>query len=938
MLFPSANYQKRPPPAAPAAGAVGVLVTPQSSSSILHETVPRLLFPPLTPISSGPLELLQAATTPRPPAPQPQLPPTTILENLQSLFIFSPFGLSCCHDECPNRPTIELNERSILRHLKKHAIPDCSASVARSLVRLFKEKVEFARSTRTIKEYYHDSVYYHCFNCLCGQSFTRKDSALRHCNTTGCDMTKIQKDKSARKLICGRYVTHGQVDAFFGCEEQQPSRPMISSPIRQQFNYTKAREILEPLLPENEKREHTYTHMYQPLIAGCDDFIEKIKADFLMIHSPPNEGSEALLVSIHQKVETWLLYYAQKNILMVPGNLRAALQTFEGSEVNEVNQKTTYTMQHDPGSLVPELKKLFSFAYRRRMFSARGFDDKNDFEIAYFLKDLLLENPQSVSSVPFLAEFCLMFPFRVTNDGSNINMVSCDTVSSVFSKITSSCKAAVCSVICSFTENAFSIHGPSLVKQIRDAPVLHILSPMVRQIREMNARIPKRRKTTQDMAGNITVDQFYFAFDDWSCIVPRTIELVKSIVSRLAEGVWWEPVVDLSTTVQVEVEKDTGDLLLVLGLNAVWKKDLPLDDLDSFTAILETAFHGFGGGSARMSELCQPSMFHCLFTNDSVYYSLASTKVFNHASKKFKEIERKLPPVIGRYFLLFRLLIRSNSNLFCVKDLTLLLPSRRDRSTYGVSHVIRDLFTLGSLPDMTQVRQFWAGVSNFVTGRENRDLFLTSSQIGADKMGHSLATHGSKYASQRVGFDECHFEAYHFAIGDISYNILKNRTRSMLSLGDIRQAMRLRYPNSDPARGRYLSLQQKELVEFGYGGGPGSSGDEHCLGLLAPGDGKSETYLIPTIARRLANKSSKMIIHISPYSFLARYQFSNACNAIDKLSLDGIVILTFNGRDIHEGNLPEQLGCVESLPNLLFLNLDAMYNLFHHFLRRRCCF
>ena len=93
--------------------------------------------------------------------------------------------------------------------------------------------------------------------------------------------------------------------------------------------------------------------------AGCDDFIVKIKADFLMIHSPPKEGSEDLLVSIHKKVETWLLYYAQNNILMVPGNLRAALQTFEGSEVNEVNQKTTYTMQHDPGSLVPELKKLF---------------------------------------------------------------------------------------------------------------------------------------------------------------------------------------------------------------------------------------------------------------------------------------------------------------------------------------------------------------------------------------------------------------------------------------------------------------------------------------------------------------------------------------------------------------------------------------------------
>ncbi len=112
----------------------------------------------------------------------------------------------------------------------------------------------------------------------------------------------------------------------------------------------------------------------------------------------------------------------------------------------------TYTMQHDPRSFLPELKKLLSLAYRRGLFASRRFDDNDAFALAFFLKDLLLEVPQALASLPFVAKFCLMFAFRVPNNGAIINMISCDTVSSVFSKISSVLKAAVCSVICSFTK------------------------------------------------------------------------------------------------------------------------------------------------------------------------------------------------------------------------------------------------------------------------------------------------------------------------------------------------------------------------------------------------------------------------------------------------------------------------------------------------------
>jgi hypothetical protein len=82
-----------------------------------------------------------------------------------------------------------------------------------------------------------------------------------------------------------------------------------------------------------------------------------------MKHLAPNPSTEKLLTTIHNQAEIWILNFAQKNILMVPGNLHAALQTFEGGEVDEVSQRCTYTMQHDPTTLLVELKKLLSFVY-----------------------------------------------------------------------------------------------------------------------------------------------------------------------------------------------------------------------------------------------------------------------------------------------------------------------------------------------------------------------------------------------------------------------------------------------------------------------------------------------------------------------------------------------------------------------------------------------
>ena len=189
-------------------------------------------------------------------------------------------------------------------------------------------------------------------------------------------------------------------------------------------------------------------------------------------------------------------------------------------------------------------------------------------------------------------------------------------------------------------------------------------------------------------------------------------------------------------------------------------------------------------------------------------------KGFNRTSQRTrKAIERKLPPIISRYFLLFRSLVQAKASMFTSNssdnNQNLIFPTRIHRSAIRPSHIIREIFSLSAIPNMTQVRHFWAGVSNFVTGGNHQpNHFVSSNSMGASKMGHSSLTHAIAYSSRQVGSEEAHFNAYHFAIGDTSYQFSKSTAK--LSLADLRNAIRLWYPTStspNNGHGHYLSVQ-----------------------------------------------------------------------------------------------------------------------------------
>jgi len=70
------------------------------------------------------------------------------VDPIRELFTFSPFGLGC--RECKINASIQLEERCIRDHLKKHVMTS-SIVVVRSLLDMFRAELEFAKASGTIE-------------------------------------------------------------------------------------------------------------------------------------------------------------------------------------------------------------------------------------------------------------------------------------------------------------------------------------------------------------------------------------------------------------------------------------------------------------------------------------------------------------------------------------------------------------------------------------------------------------------------------------------------------------------------------------------------------------------------------------------------------------------------------------------------------------------
>jgi hypothetical protein len=97
-----------------------------------------------------------------------------------------------------------------------------------------------------------------------------------------------------------------------------------------------------------------------------------------------------------------------------------------------------------------------------------------------------------------------------------------------------------------------------------------------------------------DVKGNIIVDQYYFLYDIWTEIVPVPVSLDKlkaCVSSACSKSVWWGPIIDVNTPINVKTDSVSGDLFVSV-YNEDWNSVVDIDDLNAFGSIIEMSIHG----------------------------------------------------------------------------------------------------------------------------------------------------------------------------------------------------------------------------------------------------------------------------------------------------------------------------------------------------------
>jgi hypothetical protein len=108
------------------------------------------------------------------------------------IFIFSPFGLCCCHEDCPKKPGIKIEHRSIQMHLRKHGF-QCNASLVKDIVLYYKKSINQVRESGHLDSFIVDKGNYTGYACECGIVMTTLKAALCHCNRQHCNPNLISR-------------------------------------------------------------------------------------------------------------------------------------------------------------------------------------------------------------------------------------------------------------------------------------------------------------------------------------------------------------------------------------------------------------------------------------------------------------------------------------------------------------------------------------------------------------------------------------------------------------------------------------------------------------------------------------------------------------------------------------------------------------------------
>jgi len=843
-----------------------------------------------------PLHLLHGRPFRGPPQEPP--PPGHLLD----IFKFTPFGIYCC--VCCD--CVASNERAIRDHLERKKHGYFSTDAIKALCATANTEVKKLSQQQNIGTFLAQRTGTPGFSCGCGTLFEEMRQVVRHCRKVkSCSFKREDaKPELLFRTVCGRQVTQSTLNRLALSVEQ--------------VDFEATERGLARYIRDDENIQ-SYVALFHPLVQRCGVNFDSDLVAMVDSWSKPVAEDEPDLRRVIEAGEKWILKSARFLVDMVPANLRALLQVFEGQLVGDVAHNTVFTFRVKEGPLAYELKLLLAFVWRqpgnlllRHKHEVAGSSSDHPMLVPDILQVLLMEKvDDGFNAHPLVVEYCLARCFR--KKFNRIEMPQAGDSASMVATVMSLLRAAACSYL--IMSNMGDAAAKEFVCEARTGRVLNIVSPMIRRLRDLQRKKTSNRMLSVSALGDIAIDEFEIPRGSWSKAVPKVLEECRLLLAQLfADGNWSlflpaETPITLSRMANRQFRfsvsvggKNIASSELVLKESVT--RHLTLDRLLSY---IEICFHGFGGGSMRMTELSKLTLFDATWHRGTIYYSGESIKKFSHRNTSSSSMtNHKLPTAVARVFLLYRLASELSSNQLTEPEKSL-LPFRSNR-TYEMPNAISAVFNLEKVMSATQCRHIWTSVTN-VLFPKGETVLVSADEEAAQMSGHTEGTHAHRYASTLVGGTELNFQKYHDGIGAPG---VTNVSNAAIDQNDLSGALRNLFM-SDTAV--FTCPQQEEMVSMtSRRDGPHSHIGMPC------GSGKCLSYLLPLVAADISFKEIGMMIVILPYNFLVSHLLHSARSIEQRFHL---WIESFATSECRGNLLPTALRDDDKLPHLVFFGLDA---------------
>ena len=881
------------------------------------------------------------------------------MKDAYKLIVATPFGIGCCNcTKNGKSPTPLENSRQLRHHIKK-CWPDKDA-MGININHLFDKKIADSLS---ISHSFGYSNYllpgvvqrYVCTKCQETKSpifWPRRDTALSHIRkATHLGLPSDVISVQGRLSTCGRFFT---LDLLSSMERNNASKNQIVLHNRElkdslggitikSFSST-ITEITGYVQPD-EKPE-VYAEFLEPLLTG-DGIEANIRAILKGMSGPSSTGTtshleQALLYLVKLSTD-WIHDFARMEVDRVPGNIRASILNFSsGESVEGHNYHSTFNLRSSLDQLVDEMVPMIQLAWQwgylswaRKEIEITGFSpNTNNFHlrqalIPRVLLSLLFDSSYNVMSNPFILSFVRGRAFHLTKENI-LKMYSSAVTSSRIASTLHLLQVGLCGVIArSGTCDNMIEANLNLAQKFRNCQVVNHLGPYIRRFRDMTESKSWKSIHFVDEKMNIIVEGIIFEFDNWRSIIPRTESYCELILSKIFHNNGWKTFLNASS---VAVQNINGNFILEIDNEDVssvifWsaENDLKLQsqfcekDLHKLISAIELAFHGFGGGSCRHTEITQVLSSDITISNGNIYYTVEVLKRARATKQHQKIIDHKLPTRIGRIALLCKFAIQTFFEETSPTENPYFFPSFLNNRMYTIADFVKEIFFLKKKPGLLQIRHLWASIANicFPKSKYNTSGITTAGTEASESFGHSTTTHLQHYSSKGIDSQEQFYRRWHECLGCHSTENVGNQ-ESLVS-DDCLYSTLLQLCGNDS---KWRSLTQQAMVSF-----HATNTFQNAMISLPCGYGKSMSWLIPSLTRIRFGLEEYRFLVVLPTKFLASHLHYQA---ICKYGLYSHRIGVVFGSDVSEhGHKWFSAETTIETPSLIFCTINAVDKIYN---------